>query len=380
YDVDSPGRNLQNHDFIGWVEVTLGEIVGAVGGCVVKKLKSNMQGENGDILLRAEELGSSKEFGVFHFKASHLDQKNWWGLFGKSDPFLTFYRANEDNSYTVVHRTEVIKNTLNPDWKTFNLPVRNLCNGDYERSIKVECHDWEASGSHELIGSFITNLREISSSNQATFELIHPKKKKKAGQVYVASCHIEEQSSFIDFIRGGMQMNFTVAIDFTASNGNPQSPTSLHYYNPYQLNQYAAAISAVGEVIQNYDSDKMFPALGFGARMPDGSVSHEFALNFQPHNPFCSGIDGVLAAYYHSLNSVQLYGPTNFAPVINHVARFAAGSRDGSEYFVLLIITDGIITDMPQTKEAIVHASTLPLSIIIVGVGDADFTGRKSVS
>ncbi|RUS87953.1 hypothetical protein EGW08_004231, partial [Elysia chlorotica] len=122
YDVDSPSRNLQQHDFIGWAEVTLGEIVGAVGGCVVKKLRSNLQGENGDIVLRAEELGSSKEIAVFHFKASHLDQKNWWGLFGKSDPFLTFYRANEDNTYTVVHRTEVIKNTLNPDWKTFSLP------------------------------------------------------------------------------------------------------------------------------------------------------------------------------------------------------------------------------------------------------------------
>ena len=34
-------------------------------------------------------------------------------------------------------------------------------------------------------------------------------------------------------------------------------------------------------------------------------------------------LDGILAAYYHSLYSVQLYGPTNFAPVIRHVARFA---------------------------------------------------------
>lgn len=50
-----------------------------------------------------------------------------------------------------------------------------------------------------------------------------------------------------------MQMNFTVAIDFTASNGNPQNPASLHYCNPYSLNQYAAAITSVGEIIQDYD-------------------------------------------------------------------------------------------------------------------------------
>ena len=48
---------------------------------------------------------------------------------------------------------------------------------------------------------------------------------------------------------------------------------------------------------------------------------------------------------------MQLYGPTNFAPVINHVAKFAMAHRSGDKYFILLIITDGIITDMPMTKE-----------------------------
>jgi Copine len=35
-------------------------------------------------------------------------------------------------------------------------------------------------------------------------------------------------------------------------------------------------------------------------------------------------VSGLLAAYYTSLHTVQLYGPTNFSPAINHVARFAA--------------------------------------------------------
>ena len=51
-----------------------------------------------------------------------------------------------------------------------------------------------------------------------------------------------------------MQMNFTVAIDFTASNGDPNQSTSLHYRNPYQPNQYACGLRAVGEIIQDYDS------------------------------------------------------------------------------------------------------------------------------
>ena len=37
------------------------------------------------------------------------------------------------SSYTAVHRTEVIKNTLNPTWKPFTIHARALCNGDYDR-------------------------------------------------------------------------------------------------------------------------------------------------------------------------------------------------------------------------------------------------------
>jgi len=39
-----------------------------------------------------------------------------------------------------------------------------------------------------------------------------------------------------------------------------------------------------------------------------------------------------------------------------------------------MIITDGEISDMIETKNLIVQASTLPLSIIIIGVGNEAFT------
>lgn len=44
-----------------------------------------------------------------------------------------------------------------------------------------------------------------------------------------------------------------VGIDFTASNGNPLDPSSLHYINPMGTNEYLSAIWAVGQIIQDYD-------------------------------------------------------------------------------------------------------------------------------
>lgn len=36
-------------------------------------------------------------------------------------------------SFTVVHRTEVVKKNLNPQWRPFTLKARVLCAGDYDR-------------------------------------------------------------------------------------------------------------------------------------------------------------------------------------------------------------------------------------------------------
>nr|XP_053650266.1 copine-9-like [Cherax quadricarinatus] len=44
-----------------------------------------------------------------------------------------------------------------------------------------------------------------------------------------------------------------------------------------------------------------------------------------------------------------------------------------------LIITDGIISDLPETRKALVHASSLPMSVIIVGVGNEDFSAMEQL-
>uniref|UniRef100_A0A672L1Y2 Copine 8 n=1 Tax=Sinocyclocheilus grahami TaxID=75366 RepID=A0A672L1Y2_SINGR len=352
YDVDSKSSNLSKHDFLGQAFCTLGEVVGSLCGRMEKPLGGIPGKKCGTIIVKAEELSNCRESVMMQFCANKLDKKDF---FGKSDPFLVFYRSNEDGTFTICHKTEVVKVNLNPVWQAFKIPVRALCNGDFDRTIKVEVYDWDRDGGHDFIGEFSTSYRELSrgQSQFNVYEVINPKKKAKKKK----------------YLNSG-----TYTFSFIRFPGNPSQPTSLHYMNPYQLNAYAIALKAVGEIIQDYDSDKMFPALGFGAKLPpDGRISHEFALNGNPKNPYCNGIDGVMEAYYQSLKSVQLYGPTNFSPVINHVARYAASIKDESQYFILLIITDGVISDMAQTKESIVNAACLPMSIIIVGVGPAEF-------
>lgn len=58
---------------------------------------------------------------------------------------------------------------------------------------------------------------------------------------------------------------------------------------------------------------------------------------------------------------IQRYTRNLYLPAFNIISsqiRYASAVQDGSQYFVLLIITDGVISDMAQTKEAIVNVSS----------------------
>merc|ERR1712166_1333820 len=109
---------------------------------------------------------------------------------------------------------------------------------------------------------------------------------------------------------------------------------------------------AVGNVIADYDHDRVFPAFGFGAiapwsSSPPGKVSHCFSLTGNEGNPNCSEVGGIVNMYRQCIPQVQLYGPTCFAPIITKTADIAREVHGGAggTYYVLLILTDGAICD-----------------------------------
>ena len=89
--------------------------------------------------------------------------------------------------------------------------------------------------------------------NRASYPLINPAKKAKkksytsSGTLNVDWLRIEQEKTFLDYIQGGVQLHFTVAVDFTASNGDSSDPQSLHHRAPGFENQYSLAIKAVGK-------------------------------------------------------------------------------------------------------------------------------------
>ena len=80
-------------------------------------------------------------------------------------------------------------------------------------------------------------------------------------------------------------------------------------------------------------------------------------------------------AYEKGMKNIQPHGPSAHAEVIKFAAEFSAieeVSQENQFYTVLLILSRGEVIDMKSTTNAIIEAAHLPLSIIIVAVGEAD--------
>jgi hypothetical protein len=321
---------------------------------------------------------------VIDISCLKLAKKDW---FGKSDPFVEVTRQMPNGASELIYKTEVVKSNLDPVFRTFSMNTKQLCGGNLDAPLKFSVSDWDSNTSSEPIGNVTMTVNEMlqSSSSGQPVPLKHYSGKAKDVGAIRFRIVANERPSLFAYLAGGMEINLSLAIDFTGSNGDPRNPTSLHFIRPDGMpNEYQAALTTVTEILQNFDKDKMFPTFGFGGQFK-GRTNHCFPLNGIESNPYCAGIPGILSAYHAAIQNVPLSGPTNFTPIVSATASVANGFhaemlRTGrQQYAVLLILTDGEVTDFSETKRAIAAAAALPMSIVIVGVGKADFGMMKEL-
>ncbi|CAI9115699.1 OLC1v1016676C1 [Oldenlandia corymbosa var. corymbosa] len=180
--------------------------------------------------------------------------------------------------------------------------------------------------------------------------------------------------------------NLIVGIDFTKSNewtGRVSfNKKSLHAIGDAP-NPYERAISIVGKTLAPFDEDDLIPCFGFG----DVTTHDQEVFSFHNDHSPCHGFEEVLDCYRRITPNLQLSGPTSYAPVIDAAVDIV--EKSGGQYHVLVIIADGQVTRSVNTSDqelspqeektikSIVNASSYPLSIVLVGVGDGPWEDMK---
>jgi hypothetical protein len=276
------------------------------------------------------------------------------------------------NQFVSVYKSEV-RNSSNTNFVFYNLkiPFSVISGGEGDCPILIEFHDYY---SQSILGSYTTTTDKLTFQDK-NFQVIT---NQGIPLLVSANCQYIKEFTFLDYLKGGLQLALSIGIDFTGSNGHPLDQGSLHFAGSHP-NSYEKAIRSCGDIVAYYDYDQLFPVYGYGAVLPGSNqVSHCFNLNFNPQDPNVHMIDEVLTTYRNAVTKINFSGPTLFAPLINHAINTIKLENKKNQYNILLILTDGMINDMDDTINALVEGSFLPLSVIIVGIGRADF-GNMSV-
>ncbi|KAH6768734.1 phospholipid-binding protein family [Perilla frutescens var. frutescens] len=180
--------------------------------------------------------------------------------------------------------------------------------------------------------------------------------------------------------------NLILGIDFTKSNewtGKVSfNNRSLHAIGDTP-NPYEKAISIIGKTLAPFDEDNLIPCFGFG----DATTHDQEVFSFHSDHSPCHGFEEVMACYRRIVPNLRLSGPTSYGPVVDAAVDIV--EKTGGQYHVLVIIADGQVTRSVNTSDtelspqeektinSIVNASSYPLSIVLVGVGDGPWDDMK---
>lgn len=301
------------------------------------------------------------------------------------------------STWDVVSRSESVRDELDPDWEEVVLELSFLCGGDLDLPIRIKIFDHEKSGRHVLMGFVETCVRVLvdgtSDDNEKIMdltvegketgkliiekaELAFPEGSELATENIRSTLMEKEKPTFVEYVSRGCGISVIVGIDYTASNGSPHDPETLHAFHENRCNDYEKAIKAIVGILSKYDEDQKFPVFGFGAKF--GGVLHNC---FQcGSDPEAVGVEGVMAAYKSTFSTgLVMSKPTDFTEVIATSATYAhkkqevAMGNEKQNYTILLILTAAADIDTDATIDALKEAMDAPLSVIIIGIGNRDF-------
>ena len=357
---------IYNGSKIDLFQTSLGSIMGSRKQTLIKKLN-----DGSDIEIKGKEIKKSNK--LFTFDLTIKGSLNGMGI-----SYTIVNEGTIKNPLAIkIYDSETLSTKGNSiTFYRCSIPVMflNSTGNAEENNILIEIKDVKHKKELGKYNGPIANL--LKNINSIEMALNYNNKA-------IIECKLIQKPSFISYLRTGMNINLTIGIDFTISNGDYTKQNSLHYLTN-GMNDYEKAIRSCGDILAYYDDDQLFPVFGFGFSFKDFQNNSKdnkygpfnYPINGNIEDPNINLIDNVLKEYRNFIQKINLSGPTNFAPMIKDLNNEVKNNLNNGlimNYNILLILTDGQISDMPETIDALVEASFLPISVIIIGIGCGNF-------
>uniref|UniRef100_A0A1I8ELX1 Copine domain-containing protein n=1 Tax=Wuchereria bancrofti TaxID=6293 RepID=A0A1I8ELX1_WUCBA len=301
---------------------------------------------------------------ILQFSGKNLQKKD--KFFDETSVFFAIHKIENDKTKTELYRSEGIRDHSHPIWRPFNLHLRKIAD-NRNRLLEVSVMYRDEMNKIGLIGSFLTTYAKMKygPGEENVYNLINPKKKSKKKYLKSGTMELIKFSdvsfySFLDYITSGTQLHLVIAVDFS-TNLSVNKLNDTHTFD----NDFDCAIKGIAGIIRDYNSSKMFPAFGLGAKIPSALNNSK---NFES-KPYCRGIDRVLEAYKNARRKVMPSDRAEYSLVVNAVAKMAQNEgKLGLHYFLLLIFaSSSSIVNSEKMMDTVRNMTKAPISIIFLG-------------
>ena len=227
---------------------------------------------------------------------------------------------------------------------------------------------------HTPIASFTTRVNELINANDDNLvETIPFPVNENISVELTNKTKLKRKYSFVDYLRHGVQIGLSFAIDYSSSNGDPNDKDSLHYTKGDHVNDYESAIISCGNIVSYYAHDKKYPVFGFGGN-PEVVVGDKMCFNLnEMEDPEVHTIEKVRNVYRSKTPAITLSEPAKLGPVLLKLLAMVKQEINYKKYNIMMVLTNGQIDDIEETKSLLVEASKLPISLIIIGIGKTNF-------
>jgi len=129
--------------------------------------------------------------------------------------FFLIFREITRGKWTPVYKSEIKRPESGAfRWNQVQVGSTDLCGDDIERPIKIEFFKSDTSGKHKLISACDSLTLGVFKAGTTNFQF-------KKGTLETKNLKVERQHSFLEYIFGGCEVDLSIAVDFTLSNGDP---------------------------------------------------------------------------------------------------------------------------------------------------------------
>ncbi|KAK9763316.1 Copine-5 [Basidiobolus ranarum] len=184
FDVDSDSDKMDDHDYIGYFETSLQDILWSKNKTLTEDLINPERKSSGRIVLMVDEIVNTPENITFQFAVQNIEaQRNVF--------FFEINRPRKDGHLVVIYRSALCENS-NIIWEPFTVSLGTLSNGDYYQDFAIQLFRFSKHGGkvhsnlcynlypkspsmldHKLIGTAKTSVIELKNNIDVTSRFLN---------------------------------------------------------------------------------------------------------------------------------------------------------------------------------------------------------------